>query len=133
MDKYKPLVGMKKDCGILQIFFQSTDTNKNYSTALNGEYNLKLLDLKVITSGAAGQEYFVQMSSSTIRNDKANLNDNFKFHHLNGQNTIPNPIMFYDCVVKNWIDISFSQLGSVGTDINTTTYNILLTFEYERL
>lgn len=131
MDKYKPLVSMKKDTGILQIFFQSADTVKQYSTALNGEYNLKLLDLKFI-GGALNAEYFIQMNSSTIRLDKGNLNDNFKFQHINGQNTVSNPIMFYDCVVKNWIDIDFTSLGSVGTAL-PANYNIILTFEYERL
>jgi hypothetical protein len=42
---HKPLIGTKKDVGNFQIFFQSTDTNKQYSTALNGTYNLKLIDL----------------------------------------------------------------------------------------
>ena len=133
MDGYKPLIGQKKDVGILQIFWQSTDTNKNYATNMNGDYNLKLIDLKLISSGAAGSEYFVQMLSSTIRLDKANLNDNFKFQHINEQNTISNPVMFYQCSVKNWIDIDFTTLGSVGSVVTAFPYNIILTFEYERL
>lgn len=139
INKYKPLIGMSKDgypkdCGVLQIFWQNSDTNKNYSTGLNGEYNLKLLDLKLI-GGVSNGEYFIQMISSTVKLDRGNLNDNYKFQHISGQNTVANPIMFYDCSVKNWIDIDFATIGGVGANNNTLppSYNIILTFEYERL
>lgn len=125
------LIKQRGDVGVLQIYWQSSDTNKNYSTGLNGEYDLKLLDLKLI-GGAANTEYFLQMISSTIRLDRGNLNDNYKFHHISGQNTVANPIMFYDNVIKNWVDIDFQQLGSVGGNL-PAAYNIILTFQYERL
>jgi hypothetical protein len=135
MDKYKPLIGNKKDCGILQIFYQSVDAVKNYPTALNGEYNLKLVDLKVIVAGAGAlnSEYFIQLLSSTLRTDKSNLNDNFKFMHRNGTAEITSPLMFNDVNIKNWVDLDFVSLGVVGAVLNAHAHNILLTFEYEKL
>lgn len=126
------LIGQKRDIGTLQIFWQSSDTLRNYSTGMNGEYDLKLLDIKFIGDGGANKEYFLQMISSTIKNDRANLNDNFKFHHINGQSSISNPVVFHDCVIKNWVDIDFVELGSVGDPL-PANYNLILTFEYERL
>lgn len=133
MDKHKALIGTKKDCGNLQVFYQSTDTVKQYQTTLNGEYNLKLVDLKVISAAAAGTVFSVQIISNTLKCDRGNTNDNYKFVYRDGCNELPSPIMFYDIPVRGWFDLDFLQLGAIGTNINASAYNILLTFEYERL
>jgi len=125
--------GERRDTGTLQIFFQSTDTKKQYSTGLNGTYNLTLLDLKVISSGASGDEYCIEMLSDTLKVDRGNINDNFKFVHRNGTPETPNPIKFRQLEVRNFVDLDFQQLGSVQDNINAQAYNVLLTIEYERL
>lgn len=125
--------GERRDNGLLQIFFQSTDAPKQYSTGLNGTYNLTLLDLKVVSAAAAGDEYAVQMISDTFHINNGNTNTNFKFIHRNGCPEIPNPIKLRQAEVRNFIDLDFVRLGIVQDDINAQAYNVLLTIEYERL
>jgi hypothetical protein len=132
MDGYKPLIGQKKDIGTLQIFYQSSDAVKQYATNLNGEYNLRLVDLKFIGDGAAGSNYAFEVSSSSLRLGQSNVNNTFKFVYRDGVNEISNPIPFYDISIKNWLDINFIRLGSVGSAL-PANFNIILTFEYERL
>jgi hypothetical protein len=130
----KPLIGgEKREEGILQIWFQSTDTVKRYSTGLGGYYDLTLLDIKVISASASAEEYAVQIISDTLRLDRGNLNDNIKFVHRNGAPELPNPIKLRQADVKNWIDVDFQQIGSVQDNINGSAYNVLLTIGYEKL
>jgi hypothetical protein len=129
--------GERRDKGVLQIFFQSTDAvayqGARYPTGLNGVYDLKLLDLKVISAAAAGTEFCVEMLSDTFRLDRGNTNDNFKFMHRNGAPEVPNPVKFRQAEVRNWVNIDFQQFGLVGGNIDSAAYNILLTIEYEKL
>ena len=129
--------GERRDKGILQIFFQSTDTvayqGARYATGLNGTYELTLLDLKLISAAATAEEYCIEMISDTFRIDKGNLNDNFKFIHRNGAPEVPNPIKLRQVEVRNWVQLDFQQLGSVQDNVDSNAYNILLTIEYEKL
>ena len=132
--KPKQLIGgERRDKGVLQIFFQSTDSPKQYSTGLHGTYDLKLLDLKVISAGANSQEYAVEMLSDTFSINNGNTNTNFKFIHRNGCPEVPNPVLFRQAEVRNFVDIDFNRLGSVKDDIDGAAYNVLLTIQYERL
>jgi len=134
ISKPKQLIGgERRDKGTLQIFFQSTDSPKKYSTGLHGTYDLKLLDLKVISAGANSQEYAVEMLSDTFSINNGNTNTNFKFIHRNGCPEVPNPVLFRQTDVRNFVDIDFNRLGSVKDDIDGAAYNILITIEYERL
>lgn len=134
ISKPKQLIGgERRDKGTLQIFFQSTDSPKQYSTGLHGTYDLKLLDLKVISAGANSQEYAVEMLSDTFSINNGNTNTNFKFIHRNGCPEVPNPVLFRQADVRNFVDIDFNRLGSVKDDIDGAAYNVLLTIEYERL
>jgi len=134
ISKPKQLIGgERRDKGTLQIFFQSTDSPKQYSTGLHGTYDLKLLDLKVISAGANSQEYAVEMLSDTFSINNGNKNTNFKFIHRNGCPEVPNPVLFRQADVRNFVDIDFNRLGSVKDDIDGAAYNVLLTIEYERL
>ena len=137
--------GERRDKGLLQIFFQSTDTQPanqgaKFSTGLNGVYDLRLMDIKVISSAAAGSEFAVQLVSDTLKLDRGSalassqyFNDTVKFVHWNGAPEIPSPILLRQMEIKNWIDMEFIQLGTIGADINSANYNVLLTIEYERL
>jgi hypothetical protein len=129
--------GERRDKGVLQIFFQSTDNSFNqltrYSTGLNGVYDLTLLDLKVIHSAAAAEEYAVEMLSDTFTINNGNTNTNFKFIHRNGCPEVPNPVLFRQAEVRNFVSLGFQQIGSVQDNINSDDYNILLTIEYEKL
>lgn len=125
--------GERRDKGTLQIFFQSTDSPKQYSTGLHGTYDLKLLDLKVISAGANSQEYAVQMLSDTFSINNGNTNSNFKFIHRNGCPEVPSPVLFRQAEVRNFVDVDFNRLGSVKDDIDGAAYNVLLTIQYERL
>jgi hypothetical protein len=130
----KPLIGgEKRDSGILQIFTQSTDSPKIYSTGLGGTYDLTLQDIKVIHAGATAEEYAVQIISDTLRLDRGNGNDNVKFIHRNGAPEIQQSIKLRQADVKNWVSIDYQQLGSVGDNINDNSYNVLLTIAYEKL
>ena len=130
----KPLIGgEKREKGILQIFFSSTDSPKVYSTGLGGTYDLTIQDIKVISAGPATDEYAVQIISDTLRLDRGNTNDNVKFVHRNGCPEIPSPIKLRQADVKNFLSLSFLQSGSVGEDINAAAYNVLLTIAYEKL
>ena len=133
------------DEGILQIFCQSTDTIRQYHSGLNGIYDLKLLDIKLISGAVAGAEFAIQIISDTLKIDRGALNgstagviqstnnDNVKFFHRNGAPEIPNPLKLRQQTVRGWVDIDFQQLGTEGTDINASTWAILLTLEYKRL
>jgi hypothetical protein len=142
--KPKQLIGgERRDKGVLQIFFQNSDPEppgqgSKYSTSLNGTYDITILDIKVISAAASGSEFAVQIISDTFKLERgaggsAGANDNVKFFHRNGSNEIPNPIKLRQAEVRNWIELSFLQVGSIGTDINSAAYNILLTIEYEKL
>jgi len=134
ISKPKQLIGgERREKGVLQIFFQSTDSPKQYSTGLHGTYDLKLLDLKVISAGANSQEYAVEMLSDTFSINNGNTNTNFKFIHRNGCPEVPNPVLFRQAEVRNFVDIDFNRLGSVKDDIDGAAYNVLLTIQYERL
>jgi len=143
---YKKLISNNAcDEGVLQIFTQSTDTIRQYHSGLNGSYDLKLLDIKVISGAIAGSEFAIQIISDTLRIDRGALNggqtaiiqstnnDNVKFFHRNGSPEIPSPIKLRQQTIRGWIDIDFQQLGTGGTDINASTWSILLTIEYKRL
>jgi hypothetical protein len=125
--------GERRDKGVLQIFFQSTDSPHLYSTGLQGVYNMKLTDFKLIPSVSAS--YAIQMLSDTFRVDRGNINDNFKISYRTGTNEVPNPVYFYQMNMNNFVSIDFIQLGTIGADINGvgSTYNAILTFEYEKL
>lgn len=130
--------GERRDKGVLQIFYQSTDPEpagqgSKYSTGLNGMYNMKLLDLKTITTAGVGSGYVIQMISDTFKIDRGNINTQFKFIYKAGVPEIPNPIEFRQTQINNNIELSFLQLGVIGQNINAAPYNILLTFEYEKL
>ena len=130
----KPLIGgEKRDSGILQIFTQSTDSPKIYSTGLGGTYDLTLQDIKVISAAATAEEYAVQIISDTLRLDRGNGNDNIKFIHRNGASELPYPIKLRQADVKNWVSIDYQRLGSVQDNINDNSYNVLLTIAYEKL
>jgi len=130
----KPLIGgEKREKGILQIFYQSTDSPKVYSTGLGGTYDLTLQDIKVVSAAAAGDEYAIQIISDTLRLDKANLNDNIKFVSRGGANEIPSPIKLRQADVKNFVSLDFLRLGSVQDDINAQAFNVILTISYEKL
>jgi len=134
ISKPKQLIGgERREKGVLQIFFQSTDSPKRYSTGLHGTYDLTLLDLKVISAGANSQEYAVEMLSDTFSINNGNTNTNFKFIHRNGCPEVPNPVLFRQAEVRNFVDIDFNRLGSVKDDIDGAAYNVLLTIQYERL
>ena len=129
--------GERRDKGVLQIFYQSTDPEpagqgSKYSIGLNGMYDMKLLDLKII-AGTIGAGLAVQMISDTFKIDRGNQNDQFKFIYKGGVPEIPSPIQFRQVQINNWVELSFIQLGLIGTNINTQPYNILMTFEYEKL
>jgi hypothetical protein len=119
--------------GTLQLFCQSADTVKVYSTGLSGTYNLKLINSVLIHSGVATLEFAFQIISDTFRLAYGNTNNNIKLVHERETGMIPTPIPLYQVDIKNHVAVDFQQLGSVGTDINTVTYNIVLTFEYEKL
>jgi hypothetical protein len=129
--------GERRDKGVLQLFFQSTDAvayyGARYPTGLHGTYDLTLLDLKVISSAATAEEYCVEMLSDTFKIDRGNTNDNFKFVHRNGCPEVPNPVKFRQAEVRNWVQLDFQQFGSVQDNIDSNAYNILLTIEYEKL
>jgi len=130
----KPMIGGEsREKGVLQIWTQSTDSPKQYSTGLGGTYDLTLLDIKVVSSAAAGEEYAIEIISDRLRLDRGNLNDNVKFVHRNGCPELPNPIKLRQMDINNWISIEYQQLGSVQDNINANTYNILLTIEYQKL
>lgn len=130
----KPLIGgEKREKGILQIFFQSTDSPKVYSTGLGGTYDLTLLDIKVISAAAAGDEYAVQIISDTLRLDRGTTNDNVKFVHRNGCPEIPSPIKLRQAEVKNMLSLDFIRLGTVQDDINAQAFDVLITIAYEKL
>ena len=130
----KPLIGgERKEHGILQIFTQSTDSPKIYSTGLGGTYDLTLQDIKVVSAGVAGEEYAVQIISDTLRLDRGNGNDNIKFIHRNGAPEIQQSIKLRQADVKNWISIEYERIGSVQDNINAAAYNVLLTIAYEKL
>ena len=142
--KPKQLIGGdRRDKGVLQISYQSTDPESpgqgsKYSTGLNGTYDLTLLDLKVISAAVAESEFSVQIVSDTLKTERgagsgAGTNDNVKFMHRNGTSEIPNPLKLRQIDIRNWIELSFLQLGTIGVDINAAAFNILLTLEYERL
>ena len=136
--KPKQLIGgERRDKGVLQIFFQSTDNSFNqltrYSTGLNGVYDLTLLDLKVISASATAEEYAVEMLSDTFTINNGNTNTNFKFIHRNGCPEVPNPVLFRQAEVRNFVSLGFNRIGSVQDNINAGNYNILLTIEYEKL
>ncbi len=141
MSDYKPLIKSGKyDTGTLQIFAQSTDTVKVYSTSLNGEYDLILTDIKLLTDGVAGDEYACQIVSDTLRTDKGTAlsgsafqNDLIKLFHRNGTPEMTSPLLLRNQVIRNWMSISLQQVGVLGIDINTVAHNLLLTFEYKRL
>jgi hypothetical protein len=129
----KKVISMK-DKGTFQLFTQSTDTNKTYATGLSGVYDIKITDIKLIHAGGGSTEYAVQIISDTLRLSLGNVNDNVKFFHRNGTSEVPNPIKLYQLNINNYVSCSFLQLGSVGTDINTGgAYNVVITFEYEKL
>jgi len=123
----------RDDRGTLQLFCQSADTVKVYSTGLSGTYNLKLIDVELIHSGLATAEFAFQIISDTFRLAYGNTNNNIKLVHDLHSSMIPNPIPLYQVDIKNHVAVQFLRLGAVGTDINTVTYNIILTFEYEKL
>lgn len=128
----KKLISMK-DKGTFQLFTQSTDSVKTYATGLSGVYDIRITDIKVIHS-TGNVEYAVQIVSDTLRLSLGNLNDNIKFFHRNGASEISYPINLYQLNINNYVSCSFLQLGSVGSDINTGgNYNIVITFEYEKL
>lgn len=123
-----------KDKGTFQLFTQSTDVSKIYPTGLSGVYNIKITDIKLIHAGAGANDYAVQIISDTLRLSLGNGNDNIKFVHSNGGVEMPNPIKLYQLNINNYVSCEFLQLGSVGSDINTGgNYNIIITFEYEKL
>lgn len=130
----KPLIGgNSREKGILQIFFQSTDSPKVYSTGLGGTYDLTLQDIKVVSAAVAGDEYAVQIISDTLRLDRGNTNDNVKFVHRNGSPEIPSPIKLRQADVKNVLSLDFLRLGTLQDDINAQAFNVLLTIAYEKL
>lgn len=138
ISKPKQLIGGdRRDKGVLQIFYQSADTSYNqlttYSTGLHGTYDLKLLDLKVISAGANTQEYCVEMLSDTFQISCGNTNANFKFIHRNGAPEVPNPVLFRQAEVRNNVLVGFQKLGSVKDNIVSNAFNIILTIEYEKL
>jgi hypothetical protein len=114
---------------------------KNYSTSLNGEYDLTLIDVKLLHENAGVvKEYPCMIVSDTLRTDKGTAlsgtefqNDFFKFIHRAGAPELTNPILLRNQVIRNWISISLLRLGTLGDDINDVTHNLLLTFEYKRL
>ena len=119
--------------GTLQLFCQSADTVKVYSTGLSGTYNLKLINAELIHSGPNSSEFAFQIISDTFRLAYGNTNNNIKLMHDRASSSVPNPIPLYQVDIKNHVAVDFLRLGAVGTDINTVTYNIILTFEYEKL
>jgi hypothetical protein len=135
----KPLIGgEKRDSGVLQIFTQSTDSPKIYSTGLGGTYDLTLTDIILIHSGDLGKEYALQIISDTLRLDRGNGNDNIKFISKDyGANNLSFPIKLRQAELRNWVSVSFQQIGTVGLDINdpndATDYNVILTIAYEKL
>ena len=137
----KPMIKSGKyDVGTLQIFYQSSDPVKNYSTSLNGEYDLTLIDVKLLHENAAAGEYPCMIVSDTLRTDKGTAlsgtefqNDLFKFVHRSGAPELTSPILLRNQVIRNWVSISLLRLGTLGSDINDVTHNLLLTFEYKRL
>ena len=123
-----------KDKGTFQLFTQSTDTSKIYPTGLSGVYDIKITDIKLIHTGGGANEYAFQIISDTFRISLGNVNDNIKIIHRNGAPSIPNPIKLYQLNINNYVSCEFQRLGSVGTDINVGgNYNVLITFEYEKL
>ena len=129
----KKVISMK-DKGTFQLFTQSTDANKIYATGLSGVYDIRITDIKLVHAGGGSTEYAVQIISDTLRLSLGNENDNIKFFHRNGAVEVPNPIKLYQLNINNYVSCSFLQLGSVGTDVNTGgAYNVVITFEYEKL
>ena len=123
-----------KDKGTFQLFTQSTDTNKRYATGLSGVYDIKITDIKLIHNGGVGNEYAFQIISDTFRISLGNVNDNIKVVHRNGANEVPYPIKLYQLNINNYVSCEFQQLGSVGNNINVGgNYNVVITFEYEKL
>ena len=136
--KPKQLIGgERRDKGSLQIFYQTSDTSYNqqtsYSTGLHGTYDLTLLDIKITSAAAAAQEYVVEMLSDTFQINNGNTNTNFKFVHRNGCPEIPSPVLFRQTEVRNNVSLGFQKLGSIQENINDSSYNVLLTMEYEKL
>jgi hypothetical protein len=142
--KPKQLIGgERRDKGILQIFYQSSEEKSlpTYATGLNGTYQFTILGLNVITDGDAANEYAVEMISDTFFVDKGagqnteagGANANFKFFHRNGCPEIPIPIKLRQVDVRNHITLNFSKLGVIGANLSDVNYNILLTIEYEKL
>ena len=141
--KPKQLIGgERRDKGVLQIFCQSTDAIKQYSTGLHGTYELTLTDIMLLHSGELGKEYPLQIISDTLYIDRGNLNTNIKFISKDyGANILQYPIKLRQAELRNFVDIAFIQLGTLGLDINNippfpdppTDYNVILTMEYERL
>ena len=135
--------GERRDKGILQIFYQSSEEKNQptYATGLNGTYQFTLLGLNLITDGNVSDEFAVEMLSDTFFVDKGagqnteagGANANFKFFHRNGCPEIPIPIKLRQVDVRNHITLNFSKLGFIGTNITDVGYNILLTIEYEKL
>lgn len=141
--------GDRRDKGVIQIWFQSSDPQPagqgaKYSTGLNGVYDLILTEIKLIHDHAPNQHFAIQMISDTFKLDKGagasgnalgngGDNDNVKFVHLDGQPDLLYPIKLRQTEIKNWVELEFRRLGSIQDDINTDSYNILLTIEYERL
>jgi hypothetical protein len=129
----KRLIGDKRDKGVFQLFCQSTDTNRVYPTGLSGTFNLELLDIKLNHAGVAATVFAFQIISDTLRNSFGNVNDNLKFVASNDLTSIPNPIPLHQVSINNHIAVDFARLGVTGGDITATTYDIVLTFKYEKL
>jgi len=123
--------GDRRDKGTIQIFTQSTDNPKIYSTGLNGVYDMKLIDIKLICALASG--FSIQMISDTFRINHGNTNNNFRYIFRSGTSELTTDMVFKQVQVNDKVSISFSRNGSIGNDINLNNYNTILTFEYEKL
>lgn len=129
----KKLISMR-DKGTFQLFTQSTDAVKTYPTGLSGVYDLKITDINLIHAGVSTNEYPFQIVSDTLRLSSGNLNNNIKVFFRPGANEVPAPIKLYQVNINNNMSCSFLRLGTIGTDINTGgNYNVVITFEYEKL
>lgn len=132
---YKKLISNNGgDEGLLQLFCQSTDVNKVYSTGLGGTYELRIVNISVISNAVPGKEFSIEIISDTFRLDRGNGNENIKFIYRDyGASELTYPIKLRQAELRNFVSVSFLQLGTVGLDINASNYNIILTVEYKRL
>jgi hypothetical protein len=129
---YKQLIGGdRREKGIFELYVQTNDTIKQYATGLDGTYKLTLQNIQSID--AFSSTLVFEIISDTLRIDRGSNNTYIKGALRNERETICTPMILRQTDIKNWIDLSFRQLGTIGSNIGAISVGLVLTFEYEKV